>query len=203
MSLPDSYPIFIPLDLCVRAFEKSSHFFDVLKANRYITHIKRLNDATESLERFFERIGLLGNKLGLVLYQLPPSLHKDLDKLSDFLELLPNKPPAVFEFRHESWYADDTFELLRKANAAFCIHDMPGKESPRVVTSRTIYVRFYGTTGRYAGNYPESTLQSWATWLKNQAKDAGRIHAYFNNDVHGHAIKNAQQLRELLGRHQA
>jgi uncharacterized protein YecE (DUF72 family) len=175
-------------------------FVYAVKANRFITHIKKLKDAAEPLERFFERVGLLGNKLGLVLYQLAPSLHKDLDLLNSFLKLLPKKPPAVFEFRHESWYADDTYRLLTKANAAFCIHDMPGKESPDVITAKTIYVRFHGTTGRYAGSYPKSALQKWATWLNKQAKDVSSIYAYFNNDIHGHAIKNARQLKGLLGR---
>lgn len=173
-------------------------FLYAVKANRYITHIKRLKDAAEPLDRFLDRVRLLGNKLGPVLYQLPPSLHKDLDLLRGFVKLLPNKPPAVFEFRHESWYSDDTFELLTEANATFCIHDMPGKESPRIVTAGHIYVRLHGTTGRYAGSYPEAALQSWAHWLKQQARDAHRIHAYFNNDIHCHAINNARQLRELL-----
>lgn len=172
-------------------------FLYAVKANRYITHIKRLKDAAEPLQLFFERIRLLENKLGPVLYQLPPNLHKDLDLLGKFIKMLPREPPAVFEFRHESWYSDDTFELLTKANAALCIHDMPGKESPRIVTADTVYIRFHGTTGRYAGSYPKSALQNWATWLKEQAKGAHSIYAYFNNDAQAHAIKNAKQLREL------
>jgi uncharacterized protein YecE (DUF72 family) len=172
-------------------------FLYAVKANRYITRVKKLKNAAEPLERFFERIYLLRNKLGPVLYQLPPSLHKDLDLLESFIEILPDKPPAVFEFRHRTWYSDDTFELLGKSGVGFCIHDMPGKESPRVITSDIIYVRFHGTTGRYAGSYPKSALQNWATWFKEQAKDARSIFAYFNNDTHAHAIKNAKQLREL------
>lgn len=171
-------------------------FLYVVKANRYITHIKRLKDASEPLERFFERIYLLRNKLGPVLYQLPPSLHKDLDLLESFIEILPDRPPAVFEFRHESWYSDDTFELLGKSGIGFCIHDMPGKESPRVVTSDIIYVRFHGTTGRYSGGYTKSVLRRWAEWLKEQATKASNIYAFFNNDIGGHAIKNAKQLKE-------
>ena len=172
-------------------------FLYVVKASRYITHIRRLKDAAEPLRLFFEKVRLLRNKLGPVLCQLPPSLQKDLDLLGGFVKLLPKKPAAVFEFRHESWYADDTFALLTEANAAFCIHDMPGKESPRVVTTDVIYIRLHGTTGRYAGSYTKSALQKWATWLKEKAKNAQCIYAYFNNDVHGHAIKNAKQLIEL------
>jgi uncharacterized protein YecE (DUF72 family) len=157
-----------------------------------------LKDASEPLGRFFERAGLLKNRLGPILYQLPPSLHKDLDRLASFIKLLPKRKIAVFEFRHKSWYEDDTFELLSKLGIGFCIHDMPGKESPRVVTGDVIYIRFHGTTGRYAGSYPKSALNDWAEWLQDQAKKTRAIYAYFNNDIDGHAINNAKQLRELL-----
>jgi uncharacterized protein YecE (DUF72 family) len=171
-------------------------FLYAVKANRYITHIKRLKDTAEPVERFFERVALLKGKLGPILYQLPPTMHKDLDLLQAFIKLLGKKPRAVFEFRHKSWYSDDTFELLGKLGVGFCIHDMPGKESPRAVTADIIYIRFHGTTGRYAGNYPKSALQDWAAWLEEQAKKARAIYAYFNNDIGGHAIKNAKQLKE-------
>ena len=169
-----------------------------VKANRFITHIKKLKDTSEPLERFFERINLLKSNLGPILYQLPPSLHKNLNLLETFIKLLGKRKTAVFEFRHESWYSDDTFELLRKFNVGFCIHDMPGKESPRVVTTDIVYVRFHGTTGRYSGSYPKSALREWAKWLKAQAKNARGIYAYFNNDAQAHAIKNAKQLKEQL-----
>ena len=171
-------------------------FLYAVKANRYITHIKKLNDTSEPLQLFFERVGLLKSTLGPILYQLPPSLHKDLDLLAAFIKLLPKQPRAAFEFRHKSWYMDDTFELLGKSGVAFCIHDMPGKESPRVVTADIIYIRFHGTTGRYAGSYPKSALRDWAKWLKEQAKTARGIYAYFNNDIGGHAIKNAKTLKD-------
>jgi uncharacterized protein YecE (DUF72 family) len=173
-------------------------FLYAVKASRYITHIKKLSDVAESLDFFCERVGLLEDALGPVLYQLPPSLHKDLGRLETFLRLLPRKPPAIFEFRHQSWYEDDTFELLNKRGVGFCIHDLSGNESPRVVTGDIVYVRFHGTTGRYAGDYPESQLQDWARWLKDQAQRARALYAYFNNDIRGHAVKNAKQLKELL-----
>ena len=169
-------------------------FLYAVKANRYITHIKKLKDASEPLQRFFERISLLKGSLGPILYQLPPSLHQDIDLLSSFIKLLPKRRIAVFEFRHSSWYSDDTFNMLRKSKVGFCIHDMPGKESPRVVTADTIYVRFHGTTGRYAGSYSKATLQNWAEWLKQHKKEAIGIYVYFNNDAYAHAIKNAKQL---------
>ena len=173
-------------------------FLYAVKANRYITHIRKLSDAAEPLERFFERARLLENTLGPVLYQLPPSLHKDLPRLETFARLLPKEPAAVFEFRHQSWYDDETFKLLDKLGVGFCVHDMPGNESPRAVTGDIVYLRFHGTSGRYAGSYPESQLRDWAGWLKDQARSTRAIYAYFNNDAHGHAVKNAKQLREFL-----
>ncbi len=167
-----------------------------VKANRYITHIKKLKNCSEELKRFFDNINLLKHKLGPVLYQLPPSLHKDPERLEAFIKMLPKKKDAVFEFRHKSWYSADIYELLGKYNIGFCIHDMPGKESPRTVTSDIIYIRFHGTTGRYSGCYPKSALQDWAGWINEQTKHARAIYVYFNNDAHGHAIKNAKQLYE-------
>jgi uncharacterized protein YecE (DUF72 family) len=173
-------------------------FVYAVKANRYITHIKKLKDAAEPLERFFERTNLLKSRLGPILYQLPPSLHKDLDRLEAFIKLLPKSKTAIFEFRHKSWYSDDIYALLKKSHAGFCIHDMPGIESPRIVTGSVIYVRLHGTSSRYSGSYPKSQLQNWAKWLKAQTKNVHAIYAYFNNDAQGHAINNAKQLKSLL-----
>lgn len=171
-------------------------FLYTLKANRYITHIKRLKDPAESLKRFFERACLLKENLGPVLYQLPPNFQKDLDRLRAFLQALRKNWTAVFEFRHESWFSDDTYKLLREFNAGFCIHDMPGMKVPRVVTADIIYVRFHGPTGKYQGNYSKSALQSWAKWLKEHIKEARTFYAYFNNDIGGHAVSNAKTLKE-------
>ena len=173
-------------------------FLYSVKANRYITHVQKIKDTTESLQRLFERINILKGKLGPVLYQLPPSLHIDLERLEAFIKLLPKRKNTIFEFRHKSWYCDDTFKLLKKFKTGFCIHDMPGKESPRVVTSNIIYIRFHGTTSRYSGSYTKSQLQNWAKWFKEQSKNASGIYIYFNNDAHGHAIKNALQLKEII-----
>ncbi|MHC4648405.1 MAG: DUF72 domain-containing protein [Planctomycetota bacterium] len=178
-------------------YEKApKNFLYAVKANRYITHIKRLKDTSEELRRFFDRASLLKEKLGPVLYQLPPSMHKDLDLLESFVSLLPKKPPAVFEFRHEGWYSDDTYELLRKFNVAFCTHDLPGRASPRIITGDLIYIRFHGTTGRYSGNYPDAALQKWADWIKDNLKGIGAVYAYYNNDYNAYAINNAKQLKE-------
>ncbi len=172
------------------------NFLYTVKANRYITHIKRLKDPSESLRRFFERVGILAENLGPILYQLPPNFHKDLDRLRVFMQVLPEDQIAVFEFRHKSWFSDDTYKLLSEFNAGFCIHDLAGVPTPRVITADLIYVRFHGPTGRYAGNYTKKSLQNWADWIKEHKKEVRSVYAYFNNDIHANAVRNAKQLKE-------
>ena len=174
-------------------------FVYAVKASRYITHVKKLNDPAESIQKFFELVDLLRRRLGPILYQLPPSQHKDLDKLDAFIECLPKRNHAVFEFRHRSWYERDTFDLLSKRRVALCVHDLPGSASPRLVTGEMAYVRLHGTSGRYAGSYPDAMLAEWAQWLRDQTKTVRAVYAYFNNDLEGHAINNAKMLKRLLG----
>jgi uncharacterized protein YecE (DUF72 family) len=174
------------------------NFIFVVKANRFITHIRKLKDVQEPLERFFEGIRLLKSNLGPVLYQLPPSLHKDLQRLKAFLKILPKKPGAVFEFRHKSWYDKDTFELLDRFGAGFCIHDLGGLETPRIITGDVIYIRFHGTTGRYSGNYTKRVLQNWSNWIKDNRSKVRAVYAYFNNDYNAYAVHNARELRNCL-----
>lgn len=178
--------------------QAGENFLYTVKANRYITHIKRLKDTSDALKRFFDAVALLKKNLGPVLYQLPPSLHKDLDRLGAFIKLLGKRPPAIFEFRHKSWYEDDTFELLEKHRVAFCIHDLADLATPRTITAETIYIRFHGTTGRYSGNYTDKMLAGWAEWIQQNAKFVKTVYAYFNNDISGYAVKNAKTLRALL-----
>jgi uncharacterized protein YecE (DUF72 family) len=173
-------------------------FLFSVKANRYITHVKRLKDVQEPLERFFKGVRCLKRNLGPVLYQLPPSMHKDIERLRGFLKLLPEKLKAIFEFRHESWFSEETYKLLSEYNVGFCVHDLWQKGTPRIVTGDKAYVRFHGTTGRYSGSYSKAQLRDWANWLKDQTKKVRGIYVYFNNDVHGHAVKNAKQLKEQL-----
>ncbi len=174
------------------------NFVFTVKANRFITHIKRLKNAAEALDSFTERMTILKEKLGPVLYQLPPSMHKALDLLKEFGRIVPKDTPAVFEFRHKSWFSEDTFELLDKCGLGFCTHDMPGIESPRAVTAEVIYVRFHGSTGRYEGNYPDEALENWAEWIKDHEKQVRSAYAYFNNDFNAYAVYNAKTLRAIL-----
>ena len=190
----------LPKEVSVERWHEQApaNFVYTVKANRYITHIKRLKEAAEPLATFFERIDLLKEKLGPVLYQLPPSLHKNPDLLRSFIKLLPKKRIAVFEFRHKSWFSEDTFNLLNESGCSFCIHDMPGIQTPRVVTSGIIYIRFHGPTGKYAGSYSKSTLRDWAGWIKANIKGTRGAYIYFNNDTNAYAVNNAKTLKEQL-----
>jgi len=173
-------------------------FLFALKASRFITHIKLLSDAREPLAEFLRRAHLLEDHLGPVLFQLPPRFKRDVEILGSFLRLLPAGLLCAFEFRDDSWYCEETFELLAGQGVCFCAHDMPGAPSPRRAVGPAAYVRFHGPGERYSGSYPKSLLRDWARWMK-EPLDAGlSVYAYFNNDIGGHAVANAQELRQML-----
>jgi uncharacterized protein YecE (DUF72 family) len=141
----------------------------------------------------------LGPSLGPLLYQLPPSLHKDLARLEAFLARLPSHVEQVVEFRHKSWYDEDVLALLDRHGVGFVAHDMRGVESPRWASGRTAYVRFHGTAGKYHGRYSEAALLRWSDWCIEQARSGRSVWCYFNNDIHGHAIEDARTLRSMIG----
>jgi uncharacterized protein YecE (DUF72 family) len=174
------------------------NFLYTVKANRFITHVKKLKDAAEPLENFLDAIEPLAEFLGPILYQLPPSLHKDLPRLEDFIEILPPKIMAVFEFRHNTWFTDDVFDLLDRSGVGFCIHDLGNCDVPRVITANLIYLRFHDPPGEYHHSYPSSILEELADWAKENRAKAPRVFAYFNNDYNAYAVENAIKLRELL-----
>jgi len=174
-------------------------FVFAVKGSRFITHMKKLKDPESSTAKFFAGAERLGRKLGPILFQLPPRWHVDLERLSDFLSAMPRDHRYSFEFRDPSWHTKEVFELLRKHNAAFCIYDLAGQETALEITAEFTYVRFHGPgEARYAGSYPTQTLKKWATRIKEWRRDLSGIYVYFNNDVGGHAIRNAKELRDLL-----
>jgi uncharacterized protein YecE (DUF72 family) len=166
-----------------------------VKANRFMTHMKKLLDCGQPLDEFISLARRLGPTLGPILYQLPPNLHKNLDRLDAFLERLPQDLEHVVEFRHRSWYDEEVLVLLDRHGAGFVTHDLVGLVSPRWASGRTAYVRFHGTGGKYWGRYSEEEIAGWANWLLSQ-KSAGRTcWAYFNNDIHGHSIEDGRALQ--------
>lgn len=174
-------------------------FCFAVKASRFLTHIKRLREAEEALTTYLDRMEILKRKLGPVLFQLPPNWRVNLERLGEFLALLPmRKHQYVFEFRDPTWYVEPVYRLLRQYNVALCLHDWGGEKSPQEITADFTYIRFHGTTGRYAGSYPDEMLTGWASDIRSWAGRLRSIYAYFNNDVGGHAIRNGQTLQKIL-----
>jgi uncharacterized protein YecE (DUF72 family) len=174
------------------------NFAFAVKVSRFITHLKKLKDAEEPLTNFLGRAKLLGGKLGPLLYQLPPGLHRNDQLLEDFLSMLPSDLSHVFEFRHESWLTREVFDLLRRHNIGFCIFDMPNLTTPLEATADFVYVRFHGSSSMYGGCYTDEELSDWASGIASLARDAKAVYVYFNNDIDGFAVKNAQTLTEKL-----
>jgi uncharacterized protein YecE (DUF72 family) len=173
-------------------------FCYAVKANRFITQAKKLKDCAEPLERMLAPTGQLGAALGPILFQLPPSLKINLERLENFLNLLPPDLSYVFEFREKSWYVPETLDLLDAHGIGFCVHDMPGSASPRWSSEKLAYVRFHGGEGKYWGRYSDERLLGWTDWIVEQAKQGRPVWCYFNNDLDAHAIHDALTLRAMI-----
>jgi uncharacterized protein YecE (DUF72 family) len=175
-------------------------FVFAVKASRYLTHIRRLRDLGDGLRRYYERIDPLvrSPKLGPVLWQLPPTFRRDDERLATALRALPEGRHA-FEFRHESWFADEVYELLRRHGAALVIADRPEikRFQAHEFTADWTFVRFhYGSRGR-RGNYSKTELEEWARRFEGW-RERVEIYAYFNNDWEVFAVRNALWLKRRL-----
>src|SRR6476659_6348049 len=170
-----------------------------VKVNRFITHMKKLLDCEEEVDRFIALARPLGDKLGPLLYQLPPSLHKNLERLDAFLSRLPADIEQVVEFRHRSWYDEDVLALLDRHGERFVAHDLKGLVSPRGESGRTAYVRLHWAAWKYWGRYPDEALLQWTEWCIEQERQGRSVWCYFNNDIHGHAIDDARTLKSIVG----
>jgi uncharacterized protein YecE (DUF72 family) len=173
-------------------------FIFAVKASRFITHIKRLKDAEHSVDLLFSRAQPLGAALGPALFQLPPRWKLNLDRLSDFLTILPARHKFSLEFRDASWYAPQVYQLLRQRNVALCIHDWREMPWPKELTANFSYLRFHGSGARYGGNYSEALLRYWAETIRSWQGQLKEVFVYFNNDSGGHAIRNARSLAYML-----
>ena len=174
-------------------------FLFAVKMSRYVTHVKRLRDLPASLALLYERIAPLARspKLGPVLWQLPPTFHRDDARLAEALPQLPAGRHA-FEFRHESWFADDVYELLRAHGVALVIGDSPRYPfMAHELTADFTFIRFHhGRRGR-GGNYSERELEEWSERIEAWRRRVD-VYAYFNNDWRGFAVRNGLWLRERL-----
>jgi uncharacterized protein YecE (DUF72 family) len=176
------------------------NFVFALKASRFITHMKKLKTPASALRIFFRRIDALGDKLGPVLFQLPPRWRCDRERLLSFLSCLSRDFRYAFEFRDPSWLTSDIYDLLARQDAALCIYELAGYRSPIVNTSKLVYIRLHGPEEPYQGCYDRPALAYWARKIRAWSAQGRSVCCYFDNDQLGYAVLNARELSRLLGR---
>ena len=188
-----------PESVCSWREQTGKDYIFAWKASKFITHWKRLSDnSVNSLELLEDRLSLLGEKAGPVLFQLPPNFQANVERLASFLKLLSKKRRYSFEFRHPSWYAPHILNMLRDENISLCLSDHHDAPAPWKRTADFVYVRGHGPGGRYMGHYPTKTLQEWAKYIKSWKKQGCDVYVYFDNDQKSAAPFDASQLKLLL-----
>jgi uncharacterized protein YecE (DUF72 family) len=171
------------------AEEVPANFAFTLKAPRRITHEKRLREAGAEVTEFLRRAAALGEKLGVVLFQLPPNLKKDLPRLRDFLDVVPSGPRVAFEFRNASWQDDEVYEALRARAVMLCVTDTDEGDTPFVATSDWGYIRLRRT------HYDEADLRAWAGRIA--AQKLARTYVYFMHEDEALGTRFARLLNDL------
>ncbi len=169
------------------------------KGSRFITHMKKLKEPEAALGKYFEAIEALQQKLGPILFQLPPHWTFDRQRFAAFLEALPQYHRYSFEFRNESWNVPAAYELLAKHDAAYCIFHLAGFQSPILTSADFAYIRLHGPGGKYQGSYTDEALNSWARRIEDWSAKLRSVYVYFDNDDSGFAVQNALRLKEMLG----
>jgi uncharacterized protein YecE (DUF72 family) len=171
------------------AKEVPDSFTFTLKAPQRITHQKRLKEADEEVAVFLKRAAVLGEKLGVILFQLPPFLKKDLPRLKDFLATLPAERRCAFEFRHETWQDEEVYGALRERGAALCVADTDEGDTPFVCTADSGYLRLRRT------HYDDQDLEAWVKRIK--AQPLARAYVYFKHEDEAFGTKFAKRFTEL------
>lgn len=169
-----------------------------VKASRYITHMKKLKEPEDNVSNLLGRIKMLGDRLGPILFQLPPRWHCNEERLTAFLESLPGGLHYAFEFRDQSWLNKRIYRLLADYNAALCIYELDGFLSPKEITTDFIYVRLHGPGGPYQGSYDTAVLTEWARIFVNWSTQGMSIYCYFDNDENSYAAVNARTLQNMV-----
>lgn len=164
-----------------------------LKAPQKITHFARLRDCTDTLRYFHDVASALGEKFGPVLFQLPPNFKKDTILLADFVNGLPGGMRAAFEFRHESWFADQVYEALKARGAVLCIADMEEISTPTVTTADWGYLRLRRE------DYSAKDVARWAEFVRSQSKAWGDVFIYFKHEEAGTGPRLAKDMMNALG----
>jgi uncharacterized protein YecE (DUF72 family) len=173
-------------------------FIFTVKASRFITHRKKLKEPERALLLFLQAVSSLNNKLGPILFQLPPRWNFNPERFYDFLESLPSGYRFAFEFMDPSWHNPMAYDALIEMGAAFCMHDLAGKVSPKVITADFVYIRLHGPDEHYKGRYTPTVLSGWAGAISSWIDQGREVFCYFDNDEAGYAIKDALKLQEML-----
>jgi uncharacterized protein YecE (DUF72 family) len=171
-----------------------------VKVSRYLTHIRRLRDPAEPVERFVERTAGLGAKLGPVLLQLPPQLRCDAERLAATLERFPPDMRVAVEFRHPTWFVDEIRALLTEHGAALCLADRRRPLTPLWRTAGWTYMRFHEGRAAPSPCYGRTALASWAGRLAAGWSADEEVWVYFNNDPRGCAPRDAARFARLVAR---
>jgi uncharacterized protein YecE (DUF72 family) len=172
-----------------------SDFLFAVKGSRFITHMKKLSDPELSFKKFFDHISALEEKLGPVLFQLPPRWRVNALRFEGFLNTIPQGLRVAFEFRDTTWYDNTIYDLLNRYNCAFCIYELAGHQSPKVVTGDFVYLRLHGPGGKYEGSYSNEALDEWAKEIEGWLRDDFDVFVYFDNDQHAYATGDAYRLK--------
>ncbi|MDH3452838.1 MAG: DUF72 domain-containing protein, partial [Gammaproteobacteria bacterium] len=157
----------------------------------------KLSDCDAAVTRVVEVADVLGDKLGPLLFQLPPRWRVDITRLRTFLTALPARYRYVFEFRDPSWWTQDVYALLREHGAGLCQYSLADEVSPDVITSDFVYVRLHGPQPGYAGSYPDAALRNWAQKLRAWRGAGLSCFVYFDNDAGACATHDAHYLHKL------
>jgi uncharacterized protein YecE (DUF72 family) len=176
-------------------------FVLAVKMSRFLTHLRRLREPAEPVERFMTRAAGLGSKLGPVLVQLPPDFQIDLKRLDETLARFPKGTRIAVEMRHPSWFVPETEELLRNRNAALCLADSPRRKTPVWRTSDWTFLRFHEGRATPHPCYGRKALDTWAIRLAESWGDASEIFVYFNNDGRACALEDARVFAAACTRH--
>jgi uncharacterized protein YecE (DUF72 family) len=180
-------------------YEKAPEgFMYAVKANKEITHNRRLKNADEPIQRFLNAVMPMKDKLGVILFQLPPSFKRDDGLLRDFLNLLPESPRCCFEFRHVSWECDETYDALAQSGAGHVVVSKKGYPFTEKHTADFAYYRLHGPEQLCASPYSEAWLETLGKSLASLSQSGIPSFTFFNNDIGGHAVHNARSLKAML-----
>lgn len=180
--------------------ETPARFRFSIKANRFLTHNKKLKDPLPVIRLERDRAAGLGAKLAVVLWQLPRNFQRNLERLEGFARALRawRRPRHAIEFRHRSWFDEEVAACLRRHHIAVCQSDAADWPFWDAVTTDLVYVRLHGHEATYSSSYSERALRGWARKVRRWRLEGRDVYVYFDNDAFGHAPGNALRLMELV-----